>query len=201
LGCGYSHQYYGPLIYLLFKNYHKMKKFISHINCFFQTIYKLFRYDIPRFLKNLYRFRKDLWYFYDFDYIYNLKIFRTSLIYLQKTIKNGWEVDEVRLKKYDKITRVIQILNNIIYDNYHEIAEKELNLKTDYSILLNKKTFTSDDISENNKLITQKTIELENSEWNELWDILKGSNKHGYQLINDDMMYIGDGSGMNGWWD
>lgn len=117
-----------------------------------------------QFFKNIWRFRKVLWYYRTWDYTFQLQIFRESLIHLQDSVKNGIEVEEDKLAKVKAMQRCIDILNNQIEDNYFD-------------------QYTLSDI---NVELVKKVTEIEENEWNELWDIIKGNDT--------------PGSDMRGWW-
>lgn len=68
------------------------------------------RYDIPRFIKNVWRFRKGLWQFrwYDPHGLYVLNdIALTEMA--DKIEKNGIEVDHSRFKKVQKMRRAAEL--------------------------------------------------------------------------------------------
>lgn len=164
-----------------------LKKLHRH-NMFYYKVYSFFRYDIVRFFKNIYIFRKDLYQFQPWDYMFNLKIFKTSLEQLSKSLINGNEVDEYRFPKVKQVNRAIEILNNVIEDNYSEMAEKQLNMKLIFSDLFSDVDNRSDEEKANTATIMNLTHKLEEDEWNELWDIIKG-----YDYEN--------GTGIKSWWD
>lgn len=161
--------------------------------------YALFRYKLPHFFKNIWLFRKVLWRHRWWDYSFTLEALQTSLqIQSENLEKYGIEVDKSRLKKVDKMNRVIEILSHIRTDNYFERAEEAVGKPE-----LRDWKFEEEEGSDWIKLVDDETPEekeswkryfdyaqkLEEKEWKELWDILKG--KRGKQ----------DGSGMRGWWD
>jgi hypothetical protein len=104
-------------------------------------------------------------------------------------------------KKIQKIDRCIQILTNIIEDRYLEMSE-----------LINGKFLMNDDLEEpseeqsiiNIKIIKEKNI-LEEKEWVELLDIIKGQNIDDLIIIESitgmelyDQWF--NGSGLRKWW-
>lgn len=145
-------------------------------------------FHIPRFIRNLWKFRKVIYNHYPYDY-------HSTLYFLQIALKDisdycekyGLEVDESRSKKVNKMRRAVKIIENINEDEYQELAEKELEMQ-----------FSND--SEINGKIIQRAIELEKKEWNELMEILKGQE---YSLFdkNKDFYEQFDGSGLKTWWD
>ena len=175
--------------------------------------YEVFRYKIPMFFENLWFFRKQLWEFRSWDYSFNLQLLSRSLEKTAKTLEfHGIEVDVTRLKKVQKINRVIEIIENIRENNYLSKAELELG----EIILRNNWMFTDEEenpeIIEHNKKIYDRADVLEELEWNELFDILKGQNFDDYKTLMDkkspeekNKMNVWndwyDGSGIRNWWD
>ena len=175
--------------------------------------YEVFRYKIPMFFENLWFFRKQLWEFRSWDYSFNLQLLSRSLEKTAKTLEfHGNEVDVTRLKKVQKINRVIEIIKNIRENNYLSKAELELG----EIILRNNWMFTDEDenpeIIVHNKKIYDRADVLEELEWNELFDILKGQNFDEYKTLMDkkspeekNKMNVWndwyDGSGIRNWWD
>jgi len=173
---------FAPSFFKSFKRYLNGDKW-------YNKIYNLFRYDIPIFFKNIKRFKKLLWEYRCWDYYHCLDAFKYSLIPLSNCIKNGNEVDEDRLPKYNSIIRTIEILNNVSNDNYMEQAENILNKQiyssSEYIFSNTEEPFH---IKENNKEIFDLSRKLEEDEWNELFKILKGDENI-------------KGSNIKGWWD
>lgn len=175
----------------------------------YYKMYELFRYKIPKFIKNFWRFRKELWEFYPWDYRYNLSLFKRSLEITANNIeKYGNEIEESRMKKVAKMRRVIELLNNHIQDNFIEQAESSLGLKVNsnfnfekcenklgsYKIVNN----CTNEEEKNNKLIYEKSVEIKEQQWKEIWEILKGQEKCPENVEWDNFF---DGSGLNFWWD
>lgn len=187
----------------------------------FQKIFYFFRRDLPRFFRNIWFFRNELYDFRPYDYHYNLSFFKKTL---EKTVHYlefyGIEVDGPRLKKVEKMKRAIQIMNNIINNSYIEMAEEELgeiiyrelefvpvNTGTNLMRLVDKET---QEEKEHNNKVYSRSSEIEAQEWKELWDIIHGQDIDEYlQLMKksrekketpnfDDWF---DGSGMKSWWD
>ena len=208
---------------------------IGFVNSFFDSLermnryqtwwyktYETMRYGIPRFFKNVWRFKNELYDFYGWDYSYNLSIFRRSLeITADYLEKNGIEVDDSRIKKVEKMRRAIQLMNNIRNNSHLEMAEKELGnlFLTDWEFeevpdsngsmrLIEKET--TEQKKHNSKVFTRSN-EIEEEEWNELWKIIKGQDHKDYQKHLNKAKISGndtdtwsewfDGSGIRGWWD
>ena len=165
------------------------------------------------FFENFWFFRKQLWEFRSWDYSFNLQLLSRSLEKTAKTLEfHGIEVDVTRLKKVQKINRVIEIIENIRENNYLSKAELELG----EIILRNNWMFTDEDenpeIIAHNKKIYDRADVLEELEWKELFDILKGQNFDEYKTLMDkkspeekNKMNVWndwyDGSGIREWWD
>ena len=180
-------------------------------------IYSLFRYDIPRFVKNIWLFRKALWEYRWFDRNYLFMFMATSIEDMaRKTESRGWEIDKTRLKKVDKMFRAARILDNIVEHNYTEMAEKQLGeeLKIDWDITEEGqlKFTTSKKQEKINKKVRALADKLEEEEWKELWKTFQGQDHKDYiklmketdplEAMNKDIWgdwY--DGSGAKNWWD
>ena len=190
----------------------------SHNTWWYKT-YSLFRYDLPRFFKNIWKFRKGLWNHYWFDHHGTLRFLEIGLTDMADRIeKDGMEVDSSRLKKVAKMRRAVELIKNYNEDNYLEMAEKELGEivlhewefedvegKPGYSRLVDNDT---EEEKEHNRKVFERAHEIEENEWNELFTILKGRPSPEFQMFLDksenkesawDNWF--DGSGMRGWWD
>jgi hypothetical protein len=167
-------------------------------------VWDVFRIGIPTFFKNIWGFRKELYRHQWWDYHYTLQmLYRSLSIMVVKLEKDGYEVDESRLKKVEKIYRVLELLKHKLDDDYVERAEKvlgEINWRPIEFKLLN----DSEELYEmvDNDTPTEKehiskvfkySQELENEEWIEIWEILKGK-----EFTTTEEF---DGSDMRGWWD
>lgn len=187
-----------------------LKTMIKHNTWWYKT-YELFRYDLPRFFKNIWRFKKLLWNHYWWDHHGTLSFFEVALTHMSDNIeKHGNEVDESRLKKVAAMRRVVELIKNYNEDNYINMAEKELgNLilhdwefepvpdKPDYSQLVDKDT---PEEKEHNRKVFKRAREIGEQEWSELFVILKGQD---YTKFDKDIDWNKqfDGSGLRGWWD
>lgn len=207
-----------------------LRTLIRHQTWWYKT-YETIRYKIPAFLKNIYRFRKVLWNHRWWDYRYTLEALQTSLEIMEKGMHNGMEVWESRGKKVAKMQRAIQILKNINEDKYIEMAEAELGEIIHHPWEFEETGDTTDnplgekaeklyqlvdrdteEEKEHNRKVYDRTHELEEQEWNELWQILKGQDHEEYrQLVasmteeekreTDQYYKWFDGSDLRGWWD
>ena len=168
--------------------------------------------DLPNFFKNIWRFRKALWNHHWWDYSGTLRFIEISTEHMAKNLKErGNEIELSRFKKVDKMNRAIEILKNIRESRYFDIVEKELgrsyNTKNiefvplednpDYFEMVD---YDSDEEKEFNDKYFERVTQLENQEWIELWEILKGQDYEKFDKEKDwDDQF--DGSGMRGWWD
>ena len=199
-----------------------LKRLIWHQHPVYK-VYEVFRYKIPMFFENLWFFRKALWNFRSWDYGFNLMIFQRSLEKTVGTIEYyGHEVDISRMKKVQKMKRVIELLGHVRSDSYIEMAEKELGEikhvdwefeelpdKPGYSKLLDNEN--PDDVNHNRE-VYKRAEEIEAEEWKEIWKILEGQDHNEYVKLMEstseedkrktDLWYKWyDGSGMKHWWD
>jgi len=187
-----------------------IKRLIRHNTWWYKT-YELFRYDLPRFFKNVWTFRKALWNHYWFDHHGTLMFLETGLTHISDTVEQyGNEVDESRLKKVEAMRRAIQLIQNYNNDSYIDMAETELGElilhdwefepvpdKPEYSQLVDKDT---PEEKEHNKKVFDRAREIEKQEWDELFVILKGQDYTKFDKdIDWDKQF--DGSGIKGWWD
>jgi len=199
-----------------------LERMSTHQTWWYRT-YETIRYGIPRFFKNVWRFKNELYNFYGWDYSYNLSIFRRSLeITADYLEKNGMEVDDSRLKKVEKMRRAIELLNNIRSNSHIESAEKELGdlFLTDWEFEEVPDSNGSMRLIENetpeqkkhNSKVFARSNEIEEEEWNELWEIIKGQDHDAYKKHLNKAKISGndttdswsewfDGSGIRGWWD
>ena len=153
-------------------------------------VYALFRYDIPHFLKNIWRFRKELWSHAWWDYRFTLDMLERSLtIMVNKLELKGIEEDGSRMKKVGKIRRALELLKNSREYNFIDRAELELGE-------LPHNPFEFEDMGDGNyrlvdndtpaerklaQRIYKRARQIEEKEWKELWKIVDGD--------------------LRGWWD
>lgn len=135
--------------------------------------------------------------------------------------KHGLEIEEPRLKKVAAIRRVVELIDNYNKDRYIEMAEAELGEivchpfefkpsdKEGYFELVDRDT---PEEAAHKKKVFSRAREIEESEWIELWSIIKGQDHNEYQKLyealsdeekqQEDHYYKWfDGTGMKGWWD
>jgi len=139
-----------------------------------------------------------LWRHRWWDYSFTLEVLKTSLEIMSPNLeKYGIEENVSRMKKVQKINRVIEILNSVRSDDYFERAEKIVgkpemrDWKFEAQPDSNWVTLVDDETPEEKEQWRRYfdcAQKLEEDEWKELWKILKGTGKD-------------DGTGIRGWWD
>jgi hypothetical protein len=181
-------------------------------NTWYDRARRLLLRDFPNFLRNIYRFRKALWRHHWWDYSGTLHFIEIGVEDIAKNLeKKGTEVEHSRMKKVDKMKRLVEILKNKREDRYFDIVEKEMG----YEPLFNNRKFvpleenpdlfelvdySSEEEKEMNRKYYNRVNELEEQEWNEFWEILKGQEYSKFDKERDwDEQF--DGSGIQGWWD
>jgi hypothetical protein len=205
-------------------------KFLSSIKrvvweqSFLYKFYSFFRWDLRRFFKNVWMFRKALWNYRWWDYTYPLNFLQITFEDMsEKFEKQGIEVDEHRLPKVEKIKRANEILKNILEYNYIELAEKELgpivykplefkevpgdpNLRELFSN-------ETDEEKAHSRKVYKLATDLEESQWIELWTIISGKKicipdnsesaggKKETSSVEEILSKIPDGSDLRTWWD
>jgi hypothetical protein len=180
-----------------------LKRLMWHENKVYK-FYALFRYDIAHFIKNIWRFRKELWSHSWWDYRFTLNMLERSLNIMESGMSTkGMEVSETREPKVKAMRRALELLRNNKEDNYIAKAEDELGklIMHDWEFeetdggnyrLLDKETTEE---KEHNHRVFQRAKEIEDAEWKELWEIFKGtrySKRYGKKY---------DGTDMRSWWD
>jgi len=180
-----------------------LKRLAWHVSKVYR-FYSLFRYDIPHFFTNIWKFRKQLWSHHWWDYRFTLNMLERSLTIMESGMSTkGMEVSETREPKVKAIRRALELLQNNKEDNYVAKAEIELGelVMHDWEFeevdggnyrLLDKDT---PEEKEHNRKVFQRAKEIEDAEWKELWEIFKGtrySKKYGKKY---------DGTDMRSWWD
>lgn len=182
----------------------KSLKRLSMQQTWWYKTYQTIRYDIPHFIKNIYRFRKELYSHNWWDYRYTLNMLERSLTIMEAGLSTkGWEVSETREPKVKAIRRALELLKNNREDNYTDRAEEELGeLRLSDWVFEESEdgghvladTETKQDKAHNRRVF-KRAVAIEKAEWNELWSLIKGtkySNKYGPEY---------DGTDMRSWWD
>jgi hypothetical protein len=199
-----------------------IKRLIRHQTWWYKT-YEFFRYDISRFVKNVWRFRKPLSNHYWWDHHSTLQFMETALVHMSDNLETrGNEVEVPRMKKVVAMRRAVELIKNYNESNYIEMAEKELGEvihhpwefedvedKPGFSRLIDKDT---PEEKEHNRKVFDRASEIEEQEWDELFKILKGQSHKEYREMHNTQKVLGeendnlwnewfDGSGIKGWWD
>jgi hypothetical protein len=115
------------------------------------------------------------------------------------------------MKKVKQIKRVIELIKNSREDQYIYRAEEQLGEIRGENWFLGDDELNPEDM-EHNRKVYAKAREIEEIEWNEIWDILKGQNIDEYRTLmgklspeekgNLDVWNDWyDGSGIRNWWD
>jgi hypothetical protein len=176
-----------------------LKRLIWHEHWLYR-IYALFRFDILLFVKNIWRFKRELWEHQWWDYRFTLNMFERSLSIMEKGMSTkGMEVSETREPKVMAMRRALELLRNNREDNYIERAQVELGPLSDWEwetdedgVLIDRDT---PEQKKHNRAVFKRAREIEDNEWKELWEIFKGTrNSKKY-----DKKY--DGTDMRAWWD
>jgi hypothetical protein len=171
------------------------------------------RYDMPRFFRNLWLFRKDLYNYRWYGGQHSvLPFMKTALMNMADMIdERGLEVTKSKDKKVAKMYRAAFLMERFIEDDFVDIAEQELGKlvihgfefepvpdKPGYSRLVDKET---PEEKEHNNKVFERAREIEEQMWIELWTILQGQNYTHLSKENQSWDEWFDGSGLNSWWD
>ena len=163
-------------------------------------------------LKNFWTFRKVIWNFRWWDYSFTMDMLKVCLKEMSDNLETkGHEVDVPRLKKVAKMRRAIEIINNLRGIEHIEMAEKELGelfnqpfefkpseSRPDSFELVD--NLTPEEKEHNNKIYT-RVHDIEQEEWEELWEIFKGQDNSKYIPYIEEWDDWFDGTGMRSWWD
>ena len=153
-----------------------------------------------------------MWNHHWWDYSGTLDFIEIGVNDIADNIKiKGIEVEHNRLKKVVKMRRVVEIIKHIREDRYFDIVENEMGRGSDspnfeFVPCDDKPGFFemvdlgTEEEQEFKDRYFERIRELEESEWNELWDILKGQD---YETFDKEKKFDEqfDGSGLRGWWD
>jgi len=167
-------------------------------------MYSLFRYDIPLFVKNVWRFRKELASHQWWDYRFNLEMLHRSLSITYEGMKDrGYEVRETREPKVKAMARALELLKHKLDDDYVDRAEAELGElimrdwefeEVDNGNFQIKDTETKKEKAHNRRVF-KRALVIETTEWKELWSIIHGTKNS--KIYGEGY----DGSDLRSWWD
>lgn len=201
-----------------------LEKLISD-NRWYNRAWRWIRYDMPNFLKNIWRFRKALWNHHWWDHHSSLDLLKIALTDIANGLETrGLEVNESRLKKVAAIRRAVELIDNYNNDKYIELAEAELGEiisrgPLEFKECEDQKGYFEliDNLSpadnRHNRKVYRRADAIAQAQWKELWRILQGQNYKEYsrkvaklsksQRLADRDIWTEwfDGSGMRGWWD
>ena len=177
-------------------------------------LWDLFRYDIPRFFRNLWLFRKNLWnhtwYNGDSSVLPWVKTAVDDMVW--RIEKHGHEIEESRMKKVAKMRRLSYLIDVCVKDEFIDEAEKELGFKYVYypfefeEVLGNDKVYTlkqneTPEDKENNSKLLNRSHEIQKEYWEELCAIIKGPDYDAMRASEEDWDKLYDGSDLRAWWD
>jgi len=184
----------------------------------------LFRYDIPRFFRNFWLFRKNLWNhtWYNGDSSV-LPWVKTAVDDMAWRIeKHGHEVEESRMKKVAKMRRLSYLIDVCVNDAFIEEAEKEFGFEYVYTKFdfeeITDRTFDNPfgeygeklyqlkdtetpEEKENNSKLLKRSHEIQKEYWEELCTIIKGPDYDAMRASDEDWDKLYDGSDLRAWWD
>ena len=170
-----------------------------------------------RFIRNVWYFRSELSRFEWWDYTYTLDMFSRCLKSMSDNLEiRGIEIDEPRMKKVAKMRRAIEIIEHMRGIYHIEQAEKEMG-----ELIINPIEWVpsethpdsfemihhdTEEQRAHNKAVYNRAHALEEMEWNELWEIMRGQNHDEYKKLSKKNKNFNwndwfDGSGLRGWWD
>jgi len=203
-------------------SFFKSLKKIAFRNRWYVKVWDTLTIDLPRFLKNIWTFRKPLWDHRWWSGHYTIFHFmQTSISDIAENVDlKGNEIRETADKKIFQMRRAVHILKTIRNDDYISLAEQEMGetlIDRDlefadsgrgdgtYVMIDN---LTPDEKAHNSR-IYDRANEIEKEMFEELWMILKGqdsevfdvktlkSSEDPHKSWNDTF----DGTGIRGWWD
>ena len=177
-----------------------------------QRIWETFRYDLPRFFRTLWVFRKALWNYRWYGGHHSVFPFMADAIEDIHTNveKRGIEEWISKGKKVEAMKRCVYLLNLFAEDNFVEEAEKELGLemifRNHFEPLEDRPDLYEmvEDLTEEEKKINERILrrahDMQKKGWKDLMHLLKGQN---YSKFNKKSEFLDqfDGSGIRGWWD
>jgi len=92
-------------------------------------------YNTIRGIRNLFKYFKIVWSLVPWDISSVYKLMKFQLEILSDSIKNGYEMELSRDEKVKDINRCIEILNNIIEDNFYERCGFDDNFNVNFKSL------------------------------------------------------------------
>jgi len=185
----------------------------DRLKCRSKDFWELISYNLPRFFKNVWLFRRSLWnYTWYNGHNSVLPFVKTSVDHMVKHLEiHGHEVIESRSKKIQKMKRLSYLLDVLLKGDYIELAEVELGPlpKTkfwfvptaenpDYFEMKNNRSEAEEELTTK---IYDRSQEIEMEHWVEICRIIQGPDykvlfKDGFDWDRD---Y--DGTDLRAWWD
>jgi hypothetical protein len=202
--------------------FESFEKMIARERWYWKT-WDFLRYDLPRFFRNIWIFRKALYnhrWWSGHHTVFNF--IETSISDIAKNVdERGNEVRETSEKKIQKMRRVVEILGHFRKEDFIDLAEKDLGISIihrDWEFedsgegngtvsLVDNET---EEEKDNNRRIFDRAREIEESMFKELWTTLEGQDYSKFQQSPegtdhnesyDNWLRQFDGSGIRGWWD
>lgn len=177
-----------------------------------QRIWELFRYDLPRFFRNIWVFRKAMWNYYWYGGHHSVfTLMATAVKDMHTNIEErGIEEWVSKGKKVEAMKRCVYLLNLFANDDFIEEAEKELGvemiLNTHFVPLEDRPDLYEmvNDVTEEQKKVNERILrrahDMQKKGWKELMHLLNGQD---YSKFKKDVEFLDqfDGSGIRGWWD
>ena len=138
-----------------------------------RKIYDLFRYDIPRFLKNVVVYRKVLWKTFNFDYSGSLYFMREHFKQLEPVLRNGHHINGD--KTADKVKVCILLLDRILdFSEQYTLSELDVDF-SDNRITIKHTPKNTEHPRYGTKTYREVNKNKENQDWELLMKML---NKH-----------------------
>lgn len=203
-------------------SFFKSLKRLAYRDRWYWKTWDFFRYDISRFCKNVWKFRKALYGYRWYGGHHGILPFIETAVTDISTNVNirGNEIRETADKKIEKMRRASTIMKHFIEEDFLELAEAELGPlvhydmefepvpgKTDLFQMVEKET---PEEKLHNQKIYARSREIETQMWKELWQIFEGQDytkfepspdEDDHEKSYDHWKKQFDGSGMMGWWD
>ena len=190
----------------------KSLKKISSRRMMHWKIYDFFRYDLIRFFRNLWLFRKNLWDYNNYNGANSiLPWVKTSLDDIADYIeKNGHEESKSRDKKVEKMKRLSYLLDIFLKDDYIKLAEEELgpiyNTEIVFEPTGNGTTYEmidkgSPEEKKHNIKVIKRSKEIGEKHWKEINSIIQGPDYEKIYSTSENFDDQYDGSDMRAWWD
>ena len=177
-----------------------------------QHKWEVIRYDLPRFFRNLWVFRKALWEYRWYGGHHSVFPLMATAIEDMHTLIEERGIEEwiSKGKKVEAMKRCVYLLNLFANDDFVREAEKELGIEMIHNVRFEPLKDRPDlyeminDVTEEerktNERIMRRSMDLQKKGWKELMHLLNGQD---YSKFNKKSEFLDqfDGSGIRGWWD